>query len=284
LGISAFREDRRRLFVLPFVLFETVFFFAAVLYLFRVSLAEPVPSAAFSPGTWTVENYYDVLTDEYLIGRLLYSIQLGAVVTAVTVPIGFLYAYACWRADGRRRTLLLSSVVVALLLSIVIKVYAWVILLSAEGVINRVLFEPLLGEPLSLVGNDFGVVVGLVYSMLPYVVLAMYSVLVTLDESVLEAARDLGAGRVRSVYEAILPGALPGILAAAVICFSWSSVAYAAPAFLGSPAERTVAVETGRFLIDSFDWAKAAALGVVSVVGVLSSATAFWLLYRGWSE
>lgn len=271
-----------RLVVLPFVFFELVFFVGAVAYLVRVSLAEPAPSAAFTEGTWTVSNYVDVLADGYLLGRLGYSLSLGTVVTAVTVPVGFLYAYAAWRARGITKVTLLSSVVVSLLLSIVIKVYAWVILLSTDGAFNRILTVTVIEEPVTLVGNDFAVVVGLVYSMLPYVVLTIYSVLVTVDERALEAARDLGAGRVRSVREVVVPEAVPGIAAAAVICFSWSSVAYAAPVFLGSPSERTVAVETGRILIDNFDWAKAAALGVVSVVSVLTVVATVFLIWSVW--
>lgn len=275
LGMADLLAERSRMgtkaLVLPFVAFEAVFFFGAVAYLVRVSLAEPATSSAFTQGTWTVSNYVSVLNDRYLIERLFYSVRLGSVVTAVTVPVGFVYAYAAWRSEGTRRVVILSSVVVALLLSIVIKVYAWVIVLSPEGVANRLLTATVTEGPVSLIGNDFGVTVGLVYSMLPYVVLSIYTVLVTLDEKALEAARDLGGGRVRSVYEVVLPGAAPGIAAASVICFSWSSVAYAAPVFLGSPSERTVAVETGRILIENFQWARAAALGVVSVVVVLSA-------------
>jgi spermidine/putrescine transport system permease protein len=268
--------------VLPFVAFELILFFGAGAYLFRVSLAEPAASSAFRQGTWTISNYLDVLSDEYLLGRLTYSIRLGALVTVVTVPTGFVYSYASWRAEGRRRMALLSAVVVALLLSIVIKVYAWVILLSPEGVLNRLLVSTVSDTPVELLGNEFSVVVGLVYSMLPYVVLTIYSVLVTLDERSIDAARDLGAGKIRSVYEVVLPGAVPGVIAAAVICFSWSSVAYAAPTFLGSPSERTVAVETGRLFTENFDWARAAALGVTSVVAVLSAAGVGLFGYAAW--
>jgi len=277
-GRRRWAGDRHGLLVLPFVAFEAVFFVGAVAYLARVSLAEPAASAAFVEGTWTVSNYVDVLTDGYLLGRLVYSLRLGATVTVVTVPVGFLYAYAAWRARGARRVVLLSSVVVALLLSIVIKVYAWVILLSANGIVNRALMTVADGR-LELLGGETGVVIGLVYSMLPYVVLTVYSVLATVDERGLEAARDLGAGRLRSVYEEVVPEAAPGIAAATVICFSWSSVAYAAPVFLGSPSERTVAVETGRILVDSFDWARAAALGVTSVAAVLSAVAVAWVVY-----
>jgi len=271
-----------RVLVVPFVAFEAVFFFCAVAYLVRVSLAELAPSSAFIEGTWTVSNYLSVLSDGYLTERIFYSIRLGAIVTAFTVPLGFVYAYAAWRANGIRRIVLLSSVVVALLISIVIKVYAWVIVLSTEGIANRILVATVAEDPVTLLGNEFGVVVGLVYSMLPYVVLTIYSVLVTLNEKALEAARDLGGGRARSVYEVVLPGAAPEIVAGSVICFSWSSVAYAAPVFLGSPSERTVAVETGRILIDNFEWERAAALGVTSVAVVLSVVGVGLSVYIAW--
>lgn len=272
-ALSATRErlgERAGLLVLPVVAFELVVFAGAILYLLRMSLYESTTDGLYRPGTWTLDNYAGLLTDSYLQGRVLFSLQLGVVVTAVALVLGFVYAYAAWRADGRLRALLLGAVLVELLMSVVIKVYAWVPLLSPRGTANSLLVGAgLVREPVALLGNDVGVVIGLVYSMLPYVVLPVYAVLTTLDWSLVEAARDLGASRPRSVLEIVVPQAVPGLLAGGITTFAWSTVAFAAPSILGSPSERTVASEASRFVNTTFDWPRAAALGVEAVVIVV---------------
>lgn len=272
-GISVARDrfgDRAGLLVVPIVGFELAVFAGALLYLLRMSFYASTPDRLYQPGTWTLDNYAQLVTDGYLQGRLLFSLQLGAVVTAITLIVGFVYAYAAWRADGRFRAVLLGAVLVELLISIVIKVYAWVPLLAPNGTINSLLVGGgLVADPIELLGTEIGVVIGLVYSMLPYVVLAVYAVLTSLDWALVEAARDLGASRPRSVLEIVVPQAMPGLLGGGITAFSWSTVAFAAPSILGSPSERTVASEAGRFVNTTFDWPRAAALGIEAVVVVV---------------
>jgi spermidine/putrescine transport system permease protein len=257
--------------VVPVVVFELVVFVGALLYLLRLSLARSTPDAAFQAGTWTLANYTSVLANSFLVERLLFSLRLGVIVTALTLVVGFVYAYAAWRASGPKRALLLGAVLVELLVSIVIKVYAWVPLLSPEGTVNDLALSiGLVEEPLALLGNEVGVVIGLVYSMFPYVVLAVYTTLTTLEWSVVESARDLGASRPRSVLAVVVPQATPGLLAGGITTFAWSTVAFAAPTILGSPAERTVASEASRFVNVTFDWPRAAAVGVIAMVVVVA--------------
>jgi len=268
--------------VVPVVCFELVVFVGALAYLVRLSFARSAETAAYESGTWTLANYVGILTDGYLRSRLLFSLRLGIVVTALAVVLGFVYAYAAWRADGRLRALLLGAILVELLISIVIKVYAWVPLLSREGTVNTALVGiGLVDEPVALLQTELGVVVGLVYSMLPYVVLAVYATLSTLDWAVVESARDLGASRPQSVLAVVVPQATPGLLAGGITAFAWSTVAFAAPTILGSPGEQTVASEASRFVNVTFDWPRAAALGVIAmVVVVLVTGVAVGLVAR----
>ncbi len=268
--VQARAVDRPVLLVVPVVAFELVVFAGALVYLLRLSLTRSAVSGAYAAGTWTLTNYGALLADGYLQGRLLYSLGLGVVVTAVTLVLGFVYAYAAARADGVRRTVLLGAVLVELLLSIVIKVYAWVPLLAPEGTVNAVFVGlGVVDAPLRLLGSDVGVVVGLVYSMLPYVVLPTYATLATMDTTTVAAARDLGASRLQSVRAVVVPQATPGLLAGGVTAFAWSTVAFAAPTILGSPSQATVANEAARFVDVTYDWPRAAALSVEAVVAVV---------------
>jgi len=269
---------RPRLLVVPVLVFELLAFGGAIAYLVRLSFYESAATAAYRSGTWTLANYAELVTNGLLQERLLFSLRVGAIVTACSLLLGFVYAYAAWRASGRKRTLLLGAVLVELLISIVIKVYAWKPLLAPDGTVND-----LLGGvgPVELLNNEVGVVIGLVYSMLPYVVLPVYATLATLDETLLEAARELGASRARSVLEIVVPQAMPGLLAGGVTAFAWSTVAYAAPSILGSTAERTIANEAGRFINGTYDWPRAAALSVEAILVVLlATALAVGLVRR----
>lgn len=280
-GLRARVADRPALLVVPVVAFELVVFVGALAHLLRLSLSRSAVDGAFDAGTWTAANYTALLADGYLQGRMLYSLGLGGTVTLVTLVLGFVYAYAAARASGRLRVVLLGAVLVELLLSIVIKVYAWVPLLAPEGTVNAVLLGVgAVDEPLRLLGTDTGVVVGLVYSMLPYVVLPTYATLATMDWTTVEAARDLGASRPRSVLAVVVPQATPGLLAGGVTAFAWSTVAFAAPVVLGSPAQSTVAGEAARFVDVTYDWPRAAALSVEAVVVVVVVASVAVALVR----
>jgi spermidine/putrescine transport system permease protein len=118
--------------------------------------------------------------------------------------------------------------------------------------------------------NTLGVVVGLTYTTIPYAALPIYSVLENMEWEVVEAARDLGAGRVRSFVEVVIPQAIPGIIVSTVLTLVWNFGAYAAPGLLGSGSERMLAQEIEYFLYRSF-WPKAAALSIVMLVIVVGS-------------
>jgi spermidine/putrescine transport system permease protein len=202
----------------------------------------------------------------------------------LSVALGTLYAYAVWRSEGRLRTLLLAGVLVSMFTTLVVKLFALRLLLVPNGPVNGLLLGTgLLSEPLALVNNLTGVVLGQLYIVVPYSVLAVYSVLSSVDERTVEAARDLGASGPRAFVEVVLPHAGPGIAVATVVSFTWSVGAYAAPFLLGSNDQRTVGMEVAALLGQDFDWTAAAALAValtVVVLGVLAAA-AVGLTRRG---
>jgi spermidine/putrescine transport system permease protein len=157
--------------------------------------------------------------------------------------------------------------VLPLLTTLVIKTYAWVPLLAPSGTVNTLLLAVgLLSSPIQVVPNTLGVVVGQVYIVLPYAMLAIYSVLSTVEWELVEAARDLGAGRVRSFFEVVLPEIMPGITVATIISFAWSVGAYSAPALLGAGSDRPFALEVQEQMLLNFNWPVATALSTVMLV------------------
>ncbi|WP_436344303.1 ABC transporter permease [Natronorubrum sp. FCH18a] len=266
------RSKRALLLMAPLALFELLIFVAPFLILLRISVAEGSADLRYLEGTWSLSGYADVLTSGLLRDIVAYSFAMGLAVTVITVVVALFYAYAIWRADGLVESLLLFSVVLPLLTTLVIKTYAFWPLLAPSGTVNDLLLSlNLIADPIQFVPGTTGVIVGQVYIVLPYAVLAIYSVLSTMDWDVVEAARDLGASRPRSVLEVVVPQAMPGIIVATVISFAWSVGAYAAPGLLGTGGDRTFAIEVEQRLLGDLQWELATAFSAIMLVLMLAS-------------
>ena len=271
--------DLRPLLVVPIVVFELVAFVAPFLMVLRTSLYE---TARFEPavaGSLTLANYGALLTDPYIHGRFLVTLEMTLVATAVTLTLGTYFAYAIWRSDGWLKALLLVAVILPLLTTLVVKLYAWVLLLAPLGTLNDVLIAVgVIETPLILMNNRFGAVVGLVYVTLPYTVLPVYAVIETVEWETVEAARVHGAGELRSFREVVLPAAVPGIIVALVLTLVWNFGAFAAPGLLGSGREITLAMEIG-----SQPGPTAAALALLMFALLLLTTIALFNLLSRWA-
>ncbi|SDR09972.1 ABC transporter permease [Natronobacterium texcoconense] len=258
-------SNRALLLMAPLIAFELLVFVVPFFILLRISFAEGSTDHVYAEGTWSIESYVEVFTDGLLLSVIFESFQLGVIVTILSVVIGLFYAYAIWRSSGLVKSLLLLSVVMPLLTTLVIRTYAFNPLLAPSGTVNDMLLSlGVLSEPIQFVPATVGAVVGQLYIVLPYAVLAIYSVLSTMDWGIVEAARDLGASRPRSFFEVVLPQVMPGIIVAAVISFAWSVGAYAAPDLLSNNI--TFAVHAEELMLGDMRYSLAAALSVVMLL------------------
>ena len=260
--------------IAPLLLFYLLVFVAPFGLLLRISLSERQPARAYAEGTWSTGGYEYLLDPSNTLASVLgFTFAFAVVVTVLSVAVATLYAHAMWRANGALRIVLTAGALVSMFTAIVVKLFATILVISPDGVLNAALVgSGLLSEPLRLVNNAAGAVIGQLYIVVPYSVLAVYSVLSTVDESLIEAARDLGASGPSAFREVVVPHAVPGMLVAGVISFTWSVGSYAAPLLLGSGSERTAGIAVSDLLLRQFDWPAAAALAVVvtlSVVAVL---------------
>lgn len=265
------RAWRTRLLLAPLVAFDLLVFVVPVGYLLRVSLAGRSTGRALAPGTWSLAGYRYVAESALLARVFGFTMGFAVVATFLAVALGTLYAYAAWRASGPVRTVLLGGVVVSMFTTLVVKLFAALVVFSPNGVFNRTLLAGgVLDEAAVLVNNEVGVMLGQLYVVTPYAVLGVYAVLTDMDDRLVEAAADLGATPWRAAREVVVPHAVPGMAVAGVVSFAWSAGAYAAPLLLGSSTERTVAVEVGNLLLQQYDYPPAAALAVVLTVVVLA--------------
>ncbi|GAD52964.1 hypothetical protein MBEHAL_1724 [Halarchaeum acidiphilum MH1-52-1] len=263
------RDSRNVFLIAPLAAFELAFFVIPFLILVRMSLNASAQAGPYQPG-FTLGAYRAVFASDLYRQLVAFSFELGVAATVISVFLALFYAYAAYRADGLRKSLLLFSIILPLLTTLVVKTYAWRPLLAPRGVLNDVLLGlGVIGSPIQFAPGIVGTVIGQVYIVFPYAVLSIYSVLSTMDWDTVEAARDLGASRPRSFLEVVVPEALPGIAVATVVSFAWSVGAYAAPSQLGSGAQTTFAMEIESLMLTQFDYPTGAALSLLMLAAML---------------
>ncbi len=276
-------STRAKLLMVPLIIFEVIFFIVPLVYLFRISLYAPTGAGAYAAGTWSIRSYVQVLTSDLTIGLLVFTMKFTVVVTIITLTLAIVLSYAVWRADGMLKTVLLFTVILPLLTTLVVKLYAWLLLLSPIGPFNSILVRTgVIEQTMILMNNFLGTVIGQVYTALPYATLAIYSVMSTIEWQTVQAARDLGASRPRSFFEVVLPQTLPGISVATVVTFAWGVGAYASPALLGSASETTFAIEVERLMLQQFNYPVASALSIILLVFVLISVVLMFTALNHW--
>ena len=179
-------------------------------------------------------NYALVLSDALYIESYLQSLWIAAGSTVLLLLIGYPIAYAIARAPTSWRPLLVLLVILPFWTSFLIRVYAWIGILSREGFLNQALMGlGLISEPLEILATNKAVYLGIVYSYLPFMVLPLYAVLEKLDETLLEAAADLGATPIRAFWQVTFPLSLPGVVAGSLLCFIPAVGEFVIPDLLG---------------------------------------------------
>jgi putrescine transport system permease protein len=253
-----------------------LFLVAPLMIILKISFADPIVAQPpftplLEPGDGvlprihlTADNYLFVVTDRLYLFTYLNSLKLAAVSTALCLLIGYPMAYGIARARNGNRNLLLMLVVLPFWISFLLRVYAWMGLLSTRGVINSALIAMgVIEEPLQLLYTDSAVFLGMVYSYLPFMILPLYATLERLDPTLLEAAADLGGRPARVFLDVTLPLSMPGVIAGCLLVFIPAMGEFVIPALLGGPDSLLI----GRVLYDEFfsnrDWPVAAAEAVM---------------------
>lgn len=169
--------------------------------------------------TFTFENYVRFFEPLYL--NIIYtSVSIALITTAVCLLFGYPFAYIIARAPIKHRTLLLFLIVIPFWTNSLIRTYAWIILLRTEGVINTILLKiGIIAEPLTLLYNSGATLLGFIYTLFPFAVLPLFASIEKLDNSYLEAAKDLGARPWQAFLNVTLPLTLPGIVASSILVF-----------------------------------------------------------------
>lgn len=259
----------------PCLLFLIIFFLSPIALLFSLGF--------FQGGAFTLRSFFTFFLNYH--GIFIKTLMIGLIVSVIT--LGMAYPVAWFIAKSRRlQGLLLVLVISPILVSIVIQSFGWMIVLGREGVVNSLLLSlGLINEPLPLLYNFNGIVIGLIQTLLPFMVLSLTATLVNIDPTLIEAAQNLGADRVRTFVTIIFPQSLPGILAGCSIVLTSTLAVFVVPSLLGG-AEMVLSTLVVNNVLFFSDWTTASTTGLIMMVTSFIIVLIFTLLitrtkYRG---
>jgi putrescine transport system permease protein len=223
-----------------------------------------------------LENYAFVLGDPLYLYSYLQSVVIAALSTAILVLIGYPIAYAMARAPLSLRPLLIMLVILPFWTSFLIRVYAWMGILSRDGLLNQLLVGlGILSEPTELLATNFAVVLGIVYSYLPFMVLPIYAALDRLDDSLLEAAADLGAPPWKTFWLVTLPLSVPGLVAGSLLCFIPAVGEFVIPDLLGGSDTLMIGRTLWTEFFSNRSWSIASAIAVLLLIVLIVPITLY---------
>lgn len=270
-------EERREtlrhfLMLLPAVLVLAV--------LFAYPLLGIVNRSVYKAG-YTLDMYRQIFRVPVYLQVILATFKVSALVTMVCLALGYPLAYVLATRRPRTAQLLMIIVVLPFFTSIIVRTYAWMVLLGRNGIVNQYLMA--LGftdKPLLLLYNQGGVVIGMSYVLLPYMVLTVYSVMRSIDPRLVRAAHSLGASRLQAFRRVFLPLSLPGIAGGTLLVFILSLGFFITPALMGGPGDMMIAMLIEREVEITLNWSFASALAVILLALTLVGFTGYNRIVR----
>ncbi len=262
--------DRSGLLVLPaLALLGLVFILPLAWFFVRTLLVE-------SPPADLPHLFAGVLASRAMQVAMVTTLWISLLTTAVTLLVGYPIAFYAANRGGLRFSVVMFCVVVPYFTSIIVRTYAWMVLLGREGIVNRLLGESgLTAGPLPLLYNIFSIVVGMTYVLLPYMVLTLYAAMKGIDPTLMRAGRALGASPFYLFRRVYLPLSWPGIASGTLIVLILALGFFITPALMGGPSNVVVAMLVERSIELLVDWQGAAVMSLV----LLAATLALYALY-----
>ncbi|QFU16219.1 ABC transporter permease [Microvirga thermotolerans] len=254
-------------------------FLVPFLIVLKISLSDPaVAQPPYKPvfdwsdilgffGQLDLENFETLTGDDLYLRATLSSVRIAAVSTALLLVVGFPIAYAMARAPERHRPLLVAMVILPFWTSFLIRIYAWIAILKPEGLLNQVLMSMgLVAEPLTVLNTETAVFIGIVYAYLPFMVLPLYATLEKMDDTLIEAAQDLGCPPWRAFWTITVPLAMPGVIAGSLLCFIPAVGEFVIPDLLGGSETLMIGKQLWSEFFSNRDWPLASAVAILLLI------------------
>lgn len=266
-------RDLTLLLLWPAIAMLAVMFLAPLVLFFVRTFAEfDGTSAEF------IAQAEDLLLSQPFLTALGTTNWIALLVTVIVLLIGYPIAYYLTTARGPSVSIVVLSIVLPYFTSLIVRTFSWMVLLGEHGLVNDTLHAAgLIGEPLSLMYNRLGVLIGMSYVLLPYMVLTLYAAMRGIDSSLLRAAEGLGASGFYTFWRVYFPLSLPGILSGALIVYILSVGYFITPALMGGQHDIMIAMLIDRSLEVAVDWPSAA---LMSLTLLLVTLVLYGVYYR----
>ncbi len=262
------RINRMWWLVIPALALFGLFFVAPLVSLLSISFNPPAPGSLRFEPTLTFQNFIKFFTNDLYYGSVYSSLGLAGATTAITIVLGYPLAFLVARTKKPgRNTFYLILILGAMQLDIIVRMFGMMVLLGDNGMINDLLRAlGLVKDKIPLMYNKSGVITGLVQATLPLMVLPLIGVIRSIDISLEEAARSLGAGRWSTFWKVTVPLSVPGILAGSILVFGVSISSYAVPSIMGGGRVFTMSTHMYQQIMFQGAWQFGASIGVVLFV------------------
>ncbi len=258
LSLAGLRPDRWSLLAVPAILFLVFFFLVPLLTMGVRSVTDP-PGAGLS-------NYQKFFAEPAFVRILINTFWVALLSTVVCLFVGYPFAYLMTITSGRVAGLLLIAVLLPFWSSLLVRTFAWQVILRDTGIINRFLLDlGVIDQPLTLIRTTSGVIIGMSHILLPFMVLPLYAVMRRIDPEFGRAAANLGATPATAFFRVFLPLSLPGILAGCLLVFILALGFYITPALLGGLRDQMISQLIVQQIQQRLDWGFGTAMSVLLV-------------------
>jgi len=256
-------------FVAPLLVYLAVFFIYPLLSF--------LPTSFYYDGAFSFDKYMRAFTRPVYLRILRTSFMIAGSTTLITLILAYPVAYLFTNSSGKIKGVVTAFIILPFWTSIIVRMYAWMSLLGHNGIINRLLIEGgVITDPIPMMFNRFGVLVGMVHFMLPYMVLSIYAVMSGIPPDYMRAGANLGAAPLKRFVKIYLPLSMPGVGAGCLLVFILALAFYITPALLGGLKETMIAQIIEQQMRVTFDWPFAAALSTILIIVT----TTLYIIYQ----
>lgn len=251
----------------PYLILSTFIFIVPILLVLKESFFAP---------TLTFEHYERALSEPVYMRVLLRTLRISFFVTAFTFVLAWPVAWVMSQAKGARLAIFLAAILMPLWTSVLVRTYAWVILLQTKGIINQTLQAiGVTDSPIRLLYTEGAVVVAMAHVLLPFMVLPLFATLRSIPEDYARAAQMMGASRLSTFREVILPLSLPGITSGCLMVFLLAVGYFVTPSLVGGPRQTMISTLISQQVLEMVNWPFAGALVGILLVFVSALAAVF---------
>lgn len=253
----------------PLVVMLGIFYLYPLLSLF--------PESLMQDGSFSLEHYRHFFREPLYGFILLRTIRIAAYVTVICFIMGYPVAYfMAYMQNQKLSNLLMICILLPFFTSILVRSYAWIVILQTKGLINSFLISiGLIERPLSMLYTEMAVIIGMVHILLPFMILPIYSVLKNLDRNLLRAARNLGASAIKAFIKVTFPLSLPGVGSGVMFTFILSLGFFITPALLGGPKTLMISTLIEQQINRLMNWDFAGAIAVILLLTTIAVIAVF---------